>query len=50
MPIVLTLAILAGLVVFRVSGLFDQIGWVATSLLIAGDLFVVVLVWVRALR
>ena len=49
-PILLSLAIVAGLVLFKVSGLFAQIGWVATSLLIAGDLLVLVLVWIRACR
>ena len=49
-PAVLTVAILAGLIVFQRTGLFDQIGRVATCLVIAGDLFVLVLVWIRAMR
>jgi hypothetical protein len=49
-PALLSVGIVGGLVLFQVTGLFQQIGRPATGLVIAGDLLVLGLIWYRALR
>ena len=49
-PVVLTLGILGGLGLLYKTGIFEQMGKVATACIVAGDVFVVCLVWFRALR
>lgn len=47
---VITLGLVIGLFALKKAGLFAQIGPVPTALLIAGDVFVVSLIWFRVLR
>lgn len=49
-PLVVTMGLAAGLVVFWKSGLFDQIGRVPTVMLICSDVFIAVLLWYRAMK
>lgn len=47
---VITVGLVVGLFALKKAGLFSQIGPIPTALLIAGDVFVAVLIWVRALK
>jgi hypothetical protein len=49
-PMALTVGILGGLGVLYKTGIFEQMGKVATVCIVAGDLFVVTLIWFKALR
>ena len=50
LPVILTAALAGGLLFLRATGLFDFMGTGAKACVVASDLFVVVLVWVRASR
>lgn len=49
-PLAVTVGIVGGLVILAKTGIFDHIGKVGTACVVGADLFVVALVWVRALR
>jgi len=49
-PIMVTVGILGGLGILYKTGIFSQMGKVSTACIVGADLFVLALVWQRALR
>jgi hypothetical protein len=49
-PVAVTVGIVGGLLILTKTGIFDHMGKVGTACVVGADLFVLALVWVRALR